>query len=194
MTEQKSEQTVTKDAAHECAEVRWRSCSVCGGDGEVFLNTDIFEKCELCQETGLRFPGLSEECWKNARKDDWCNGPYEKKPSLRVYPGERLRAQSKCLTCGQSYSRRQRTYAKDAPHLPECRCQGRGRLPVDTLEAWLKAVETMGDRWELARHKDGYYFDFGNVGPSPTPIAAIQQAICTALGAHSAIEEADAAT
>ena len=177
---------------HKCEDIRWSPCDECGGEGEVDGDPiyNPYPTCPDCNGSGLRFPGLSEECSRlTAKLDDWCDGPYEKKPSVRVFPGEPLKAQAKCLTCGRIASRRHRTYDFDAPHSEECRCQGRGRLPVDTLEAWLDAAESLRGGWAMSKSEKGYYFDYGNIGPAPTEVAVVQWAICKLTGQHT--EEAD---
>ena len=67
-----------------------------------------------------------------------------------------------------------------------CDCQGRGRVPVDSLEAWLHAADTLGG-WELNHYATlpGYKFlmhSFFNLplGEGDAPLAAISEALCQA--------------
>ena len=76
--------------------------------------------------------------------------------------------------------------------LPLCPyCQGRGRVPVDTLEVWIDAAEILG-LWEMSKEYNGYYFhillpeEFYSIEQVPTRLAAVQQALCRALGIHPA--------
>ena len=132
--------TTTKSKTHECSDVRWLKCP-----DPSFEDLGVEEdRCRICDDTGLRFPGLSESC-----------------PDRSSHP-------------------------------PGCFCQGRGRVPVDTLEAWLDAAESLHGGWEMTKTKKGYYFDYGSIGPAPTHLAVIQQAMCFASEQHP--EEADDTT
>lgn len=163
-------------------------------DAEISKTHECFAVCWLIEDTGLKFPMLSRECQiYGAVLDDWCNGPYERKPSLRGhFTSDHRIVMDKCLTCGQRKSRRHRTYNFSAPHLLECRCQGRGRVPVDTFEAWLAAADTLG-AWAMENKENGqhwflsdYYNQDGELcaTTAPTVLAAVQEALCKVTGQH----------
>ena len=159
---------MTDTKAHDCTEaVAWLPCphecqklgNRCIGD------SNELEPCTRCQGTGLRFPGLSEEC-----KNYW--------------------------------HRQDAAVFALIPFAAECpACQGRGRIPVDSLEAWLDAAESIG-RWDFWHEAKGYHFSIEyrliddepplegvDVGPKPTPLAAISEALCHVTQSHPVGEE-----
>ena len=143
------------DERHDCADaVRRQGCPKLqpgpeGIDHSIQAPTPS-QECQVCEGTGLRFPGLSREC----------------------------------------------NYGADigAPHPPRnCfKCQGRGRVPVDSLEAWLDAAfiaDYAEQRFMSRRLKQhsaslqGYNTD-EIVGYGDTRLAAVAEALCKAIGAH----------
>lgn len=158
----------TETKTHKCEDIRW-----------------------LERSEGIQFSGLSTTCFGDKR-DDWCDGPYE--IVVRHIIGTPFK-EKVCQTCGRSVKRRHRgKYIWNAPHSKECRCQGRGRVRVNTLEAWLDAADTLGG-WALENFmtETAYKMEFFSmppehannpVGRAPTYLQAIQQAICKALNQH----------
>ena len=142
---------MTETKAHDCAQaVTWLECLKC--DGGVLEYGTRQETCQDCEGTGLRFPGLSEECY---RRHSWDYGP-------------------------------------DIKHPKECRCQGRGRMPIDSLKAWLDAAfdegwtETGFIKRREGQHSaslQGYRRDIV-VGYGSTRLEAITEALCRAIPLH----------
>lgn len=66
--------TETK-VTHDCGDVRWLECDVCGGaGGEQWMSESGPEAdgCSKCKGTGLRFPELSRQCdYINAHGQGW---------------------------------------------------------------------------------------------------------------------------
>lgn len=133
---------------HKCEDVRWTPCGNCKGDDGLL--------CADCGGiTGLRFPGLSQEC-----------------------------------TYGESIG---------ASHPGKGRncfgCDGRGRVPVDTLDSWLDAADTLGSQRIVfvpgtldgktlhcvdVMIKGERYYGMAQ----PTRLEAIQEAVCRGTQSH----------
>lgn len=167
-----------------CPDIRWMKCPDC--------NCDRCD-CQTCEGTGLKFPGLSQDCWRR-KVASWCDGPYEN-------TGNRYRPK-RCAACGGVYQRRHKDYSARSHSKEECPCQGRGRVPVDTLEAWLDAVRSFPnldeyslswspfeegdteDPYEIALWLDGEKYAPMGAGYGNSFQEAISQALCKNLNQH----------
>ena len=147
---------MTETKTHECQDIRWLPCPDPSFE-DLGVEEDV---CRICNDTGLRFRGLSREC----SSPEWAN-------------------------------------STDSSHSPSnhpgwCKCQGTGHVAVDSLEALLEAVESIGELWDAKTVRDGrgLTYEFGVLPPvdkgdltdgdGGTFKEAIFQVLCRYVGQH----------